>query len=141
MTSDTRGGAKAGQPNKAKLRNFGLTMAVALAVLGALLLWRHRAIYLYFFIAAAAFLGLGLAVPTALKPIEKGWMKFAERMGWVMTRVIMVVMFYVVVTPIGLIARAAGKDFLHLRFDKDARSYWVPVKSQDKPREDYERQY
>lgn len=141
MTRGTRGGAKALGPDKAKLRNFGLTMAAALAVLGALLLWRHREIYLYFFIAGAAFLSLGLAVPAALRPVEKGWMKLADRLGWVMTRVIMVVMFYAVVTPIGLIARAAGKRFLHLEFDKNARTYWVPATPQDKPKEDYERQY
>jgi hypothetical protein len=116
-------------------------MAAALVVLGALLLWRHKAIHPYFFMAAAAFLGLGLALPRALGPAEKGWMKFAERLGWVMTRVIMVVMFYAVVTPIGLLARAAGKDFLHLKFDRNARTYWVPAECREKTKEDYERQY
>lgn len=138
MGSETASRAK---PGKAELRNFGLTLAAGFAILGALFLWRHKPIYVYFFIAATVFVVLGLAVPAVLRPVQRLWLKLGDRLGWVMTRVIMVVMFYAVVTPIGLIARATGKDFLHLKFDKDSKTYWVRVKSQDKTREDYERQY
>jgi hypothetical protein len=126
---------------RAELRNFGLTIAAGLAVLGALLLWRGRPFYPYFFAAGGVFLVLGLAAPLALGPFRTVWMRFAELLGWVMTRVVMVVIFFVVVTPIGLVARASGRDLLQLKLDRDAKTYWLPVETEDRSREHYERQY
>ncbi|MFZ1946727.1 MAG: SxtJ family membrane protein [bacterium] len=129
------------KPGRAEMRKFGLTLAVGLAVLGALLLWRGRSIYVYFFGAAAAFLVVGLIAPVALRPFQKFWMKLADLLGWVMTRVIMVALFFAVVTPIGLVARAVGKDFLRLKFDSKAKTYWDPCEPAERPKEHYERQY
>ena len=136
-----RGGAAARAVSRAALRNFGLTLAAGFAVLGGLLTWRGRDLDLYFYAAAAVFLVAGLAAPSALGPVRRVWLKIGEGLGWVMTRVIMVVLFYAVVTPIGLIGRALGKDFLSLKRDPKATTYWVPVDPADRQREHYERQY
>jgi len=72
-----------------------------------------------------------------LKPLYDLWMKFAAVLAWINTRLILILMFYLVFTPIGLIMRLFGSAQLGLRIEKDKRSYWV---KNDK-RINYERQY
>jgi hypothetical protein len=124
-----------------KLRNFGLTVGIAFGVLGALLFWREKAHYVYFAVISAAFLALGLLVPMALKPVERVWMTAANAMGWVMTRVILTILFFVVFTPIGLVARLFGEDFLSLKMDKSRTSYWIYRQARTRGKEDYEKQF
>ncbi|NUO82084.1 hypothetical protein HUU05_18590 [candidate division KSB1 bacterium] len=55
----------------------------------------------------------------------RGWMALAVAMGFVMTRVILTVLFYGMFTPIALVMKLLRKDPLHERFDKQAETYWV----------------
>jgi len=126
---------------KRELRNFGITMAVALAVIGSILLWRDSQNFKYLFYIAAAFLLLGLAAPIVLKPLQKLWMTLAIAMGWVMTRVILLVLFYLVFTPVGLTARLFGKKFISTSFDPDADSYWITKEKTAPESGNYEKQY
>lgn len=135
---------------KIELRKFGITLGVVFGLL-ALVFWlRGRACFLYIFILSALFLICALCAPCLLKPVHRVWMTFAMSIGWVMTRVILSILFYTVVTPIGLIARLFGKDFLDTSFRgtggtkfggkavPPANSCWIPkggVKSS------YENQY
>jgi hypothetical protein len=130
-----------GAADRARLRNFGLTLAAGFAVLGGLLLWRGRESNAYFFATAVVFLVAGLAAPSVLRPVRRAWLWVGGVVGWVMTRVIMLVLFFAVITPIGLIARALGKDFLSLKHDPEAKTYWVAVDPAERSREHYERQY
>lgn len=123
------------------LRKFGMTMAVAIAALGGLFLWRGKDEAEWFFWVAGAFLVLGLAVPVALRPVQKIWMAFAVTLGWVMTRVILVIVFYIGITPIALIARVVGKRFLDLGFEPERESYWVPFPKPDRGKERYLSQF
>jgi hypothetical protein len=118
-------GADGKKRERKSLRDFGLTVGIAFAVLAALLYWREKAHYVYFIPAGAVLILLGLVVPIALRPIRKGWMTLAAGMGWVMTRVILTILFFGVLTPIGVIGRLVGKDFLHVDIDESAQSYWV----------------
>jgi len=126
---------------KRELRKFGIVVGIVLGLLGVLFLWRGKDTYSYFLILSAAFLILGLAVPILLKPIHKVWMTLAELLGWLMTRVILSVLFYLVVTPIGLLARLSGKDFLDSKFDRNANSYWIPKGTVKFEKSNYERQF
>jgi len=126
---------------KRELRKFGITVGIVLGLLGGLFLWRGRDTYSYFLILSAAFLLLGLVVPILLKPIHKVWMTLAVLLGWLMTRVILSVLFYLVVTPIGLLARLFRKDFLELKFNGNGDSYWIPKGKVKFERSDYERQF
>jgi hypothetical protein len=127
---------------KKDLRSFGIVMAVVLGVLGAWALWRGKPATWWLLGFAAAFLVLGLACPIALKPLQKVWMTLAVLMGWVMTRVILALLFYLVMTPIGLVGRLVGKQFVELRFDKSATSsYWIPKEKTHSAKSDYERQF
>lgn len=124
-----------------ELRKFGLTVGIALALIGGLFLWRGKDHYFFFFILSGALLVIGLAAPILLKPIHKIWMSLAVLLGWFMTRVILIVLFYLVVTPIGLLARLCGKDFLNLKFDNNADSYWISKERIKFKKSDYERQF
>ena len=123
------------------LRKFGITMGIAFAVLGGLLLWRGHWQPRYFFWIAGAFLVLGLAAPVVLRPVQRAWMAFAIVLGWVMTRVILVVLFYVGITPIALIARLVGKRFFDLGFEPARTSYWITRPAPDRGKERYKSQF
>jgi hypothetical protein len=126
---------------KGDLRKFGLTVGIALCLFGALFWWRGKDFYIYLVAIGGAFILLGLAVPIILKPIQKVWMTFAILLGWVMTRVILSILFFVMVTPIGMIAKLFGKDFLSLKFDKEAETYWLPKDIDKSGTRDYENQF
>jgi hypothetical protein len=123
------------------LRNFGITMGIALGVIGGLLLWRDKPSYFYCVIAAVAFLLSGFVFPAVLKPFQKVWMAISILMGWFMTRVILIVLFYGILTPIGLIGRLCGKDFLDIKLHKNTPSYWVPRDKQEYDKKSYEQQF
>lgn len=112
---------------RTRLRRFGLTVGLAFGVVAALIFWRHRA----WLPLPGPFAGLGAALlllaavaPRVLRPIEWAWMQLANALGWVMTRVILGLIFLLVFTPAGLIRRLLRKDPLELRFDRRAASYW-----------------
>ena len=98
--------------SKSDLRKFGLSVGIVLGLLGGLLWWKGKGSYPYFVTASAILIISGLAVPSLLKPLQKIWMAFAVVMGWIMTRVILIVAFFCVITPIGFILSITGKDFL-----------------------------
>lgn len=123
------------------LRKFGITMAVGLAVIGGLFLWRGKGEPMIFFGLAAFFLLFGLALPAALRPIQRAWMAFAIVLGWVMTRVILVVVFYVGITPVALIAQVVRKRFLALGFEPARASYWERREKPERGKERYESQF
>lgn len=126
---------------KSNLRQFGITMGIVLILFGGLFLWRDKDYYIYLFIIATVFMILGLAVPFVLKPIHKAWMTISIILGWIMTRVILSILFYLVVTPTSWLARLFGKQFLDLKIDKNARSYWIPKKELKLNKADYEKQF
>ena len=138
MIIEEIGNIKSGRSD---LRKFGLTMGIVLVLLGGLIWWRGKDYYYYFLGIAATFILIGAAIPFLLKPIHKFWMILAVLMSWFMTRVILSVLFYLGLTPIGFLAKLFGKDFLGLKFSKNTtHSYWIP-KEKVKDRNNYEKQF
>ncbi len=127
---------------KAELRKFGLLVGGVFLGLGLLFLWRHKAHYPYFLIPGLALVLLGLVLPRTLKAVYIGWMSLALALGFVVSHVVLTLFFVLVITPIGLVARLLGKDFLRLKLSRDAPTYWLPrhVKAPKAPA-DYERQF
>ncbi|MDR3667890.1 MAG: SxtJ family membrane protein [Ignavibacteriaceae bacterium] len=123
------------------LRKFGLTVGTVIFLFGCLLLWKHKPSQFYFLSIGAALILLGLIFPVILRPLNKIWMILAILLGWIMTRVILSLLFYIVITPIGLIARISGKHFLDLKIDKSRTSYWDKRKNVQVSPADYERQF
>ena len=126
---------------KRELRQFGITIAVVLGLLSSWFLWRGKEGGYLLAIIALLFLALGLFLPNLMKPLQKLWMTLAVLLGWLMTRVILIFLFYLVVTPIGLLARICGKDFLNRKFNEEAQSYWIPREATASDKKNYENQF
>jgi hypothetical protein len=123
------------------LRNFGLLMAVVLLLVGGWLWWKSAATWPWV-LGVAALLGvIAIAAPMLLKPFYRVWMIFALIMGWVMTRVVLTLVYFLVLTPIGLLGRVFGEQFLHLKRSKDSDTYWVRRTGPAREKGDYERQF
>lgn len=125
---------------KKELREFGLLVGGVLAAIGGLMLWHQKTAYPYFLGTGAALIVLGVLAPSVLKPVQKAWMTFALLMGFVMTRLILGVIFFVVLTPIALIVKLTGKKFLDLSFKNEAETFWVEHR-QITDKAEYENQF
>ncbi len=110
---------------RARLRSFGLTMGLVLLALAGYFFWQEKSGAGYWLATALVFAGLGGLVPMLLAPVYRAWMTLALVMGFVMTRVILTVLYLGLFTPIGLIARLLGRDLLEQRWNPRAQSYWV----------------
>lgn len=75
-----------------------------------------------------------------LKALYKAWMKFAHALGWVNTRIILSLVYFLIFTPIALIFRLIGKDPLERRFEA-VDSYWIKREPKEFRQEDYRRQF
>jgi len=126
---------------KKEVRQFGITIGIVLGLLGGLLFLRQKDFYAYFLIFSAAFFVSALVLPALLKPVQKVWMSLAIVIGWFMTRVILTVLFYLVVTPIAIVARIFGKRFLDTALNRDVNSYWITRKPAAVEKEGYENQF
>jgi hypothetical protein len=124
------------------LRKFALLVGGVFAAIGAWLLLKHKPAGPWFVGPGALLMLLGLAVPKILKPVYLGWMAMALVLGLVVSTVILTLFFFLVMTPIGLMARLLGKDFLSLKLDRAASSYWLPRdRAVTRKPADYERQF
>ena len=123
------------------LRKFGLLVGGVFAVLGILFLIRHKTHYPYFLIPGVVLLVFGATFPRALRTIYIAWMAVAVVLGFVMAHVILTVFFFLVITPIGLVARLFGKDFLGRKLDGQAATYWIRREQKSKTPANYEQQF
>lgn len=126
---------------KSDLRKFGITIGLFLVILAGLLFWRGRASFEIFLISGLVLLVFGLIIPVVLKPVYWIWMVLAVILGWIMTRVILTLLFYVVLTPIGVFGRLSGNRFLDLNWNKSENTYWNYRATKQHDNEDYERQF
>ena len=126
---------------KSDIRNFGITLGIILLLISGFLFWKEKESFQIFLIVGITFLLTAIAIPVVLKPVYWIWMIFAVILGWIMTRVILSLLFYVVFTSIGLTLRFFGKQFLELRWDKSKESYWNFRTNEHLQNENYEKQF
>ncbi|MEQ1654308.1 MAG: SxtJ family membrane protein [Nitrospira sp.] len=108
------------------LRQFGLMVGGVFLVIGLWpFLWRQEAIREWAVVLGALLSVVGLAVPAILKYLYQGWMWVGHVMGWINTRIILSVLFYGIVTPMGLVMKLAGRDPMCRGFEPDAPTYRV----------------
>jgi len=125
-----------------ELRKFGLVVGGVFAAIGLLLLIRGKAAWPWFATPGLLLVALGGLIPAALKYIYIGWMAMAFALGFVVSHVILTLFFFLVITPVGLVARLLGKDFLRLKLDRNAKSYWMRREPcSPKPASHYEQQF
>ena len=119
------------------LRKFGFTTGAIIVVLFALFfpwLLDIETMPLWPWILAGLLWLPALLIPAALRPVYTTWMKIGHGIGWVNTRIILGVLFYVLVLPMGLIMRLFGKDPMARKRDKSASSYRIKSVSEPKDR-------
>ena len=90
---------------------------------------------------AGAMLLLGMVLPVVLWPLERIWFYFALALGWLNTRILLSVVFYLLFTPTGGIMRLLGKDALQRKFRTSKETYWHDISDDEFDPENYERQY
>ena len=116
-------------------------MAVPLTLLAALGAWRgHTILPVLVGGLAVTLAGLGLVSPGSLHPVHRVWMKVAEGLGWFNTRVLLGLVYFGVMTPVGVVMRLVGKDPLDRRL-KDRPTYWVEKTPHPDPRGTMERRF
>jgi hypothetical protein len=106
-------------------RGFGQVFAGFFALVGALKWWFANALWPYWFAGALVFLVLAYAAPRVLAPLNRLWTKLALLLYKIVNPLTMGFLFFLVMTPMGLVMRAFGKDFLRRRRDPGAASYWI----------------
>ena len=106
-------------------RSFGLVMAAALAVIAAINFWHAGRVWPWTGGVAGLFLVFAWLYPKALKPLNWIWFRFGLLLHKIVSPVVMALLFYGSIMPIGLIMRAFGKDFLRLKREPDRDSYWI----------------
>jgi len=127
--------------SKAELRKFGLTVGGAFVVLGGISWWRgHELPPRVLWTLAALLIVPGAIAPAVLGPVHRVWMAFATVLGHVNTRIILTVLFYLVMTPIGLIMRLF-RDPLDRSLRDRSTSQWIKREPQPVEPERYERQF
>ncbi len=129
-------------PSRKDLLWFGAILALFGAALGAVFFRRFhapeagRAIWL----AGAALTVIYFAIPPVRRWIYLGWVYAAYPIGWTVSHLLLGIVYYLVLTPIGLIMRMAGRDPLERRFEPDRSSYWTEHSPSEDPSR-YFRQY
>ena len=113
--------------DKKGLRNFGFTTGAIVAVLfGFLLPWIFdKSIPLWPWWIVMPLWILAAVMPGWLSPVYTGWMKIGHILGWINTRIILGVVFYFLIFPIGLLLTLFGKDSMQRKLDVREESYRV----------------
>ncbi len=114
---------------KKELRKYGLIMFSAFFVISALLFLRDRSGWIYTFVPSVFFLISSLLFPAILAPIEKRWMKMAGVMGFIMTNVLLTLVFILGIIPIGILVRIFKGGSFEKGFQKKATTYWLDIPS------------
>ena len=131
--------------DKKELRKFGIEIGVFLIILYFVVLILFKTSKTNIVYTAIIFISLGCFLPIILKPFYKIWMPFAIMLGTVIgaivSPIVLLLLFYFVLTPIGLIMKLFGKDILDQKIDKVCKTYWHDRRNVTKTKESYENQY
>ena len=128
-------------PDKNDLRKFGLTMGTLIgAIFGLFLPWLFNATYpAWPWLLAVVFILWALISPLTLKCIYKLWMQFGLIMNRITTPLLLGIVYYLLITPMGLVMRMCGRDVMQLKAEPEKQSY--RKQSQHRSKETLERPF
>ena len=112
-------------------RSFGLLFFIVFLAISLWPLKSQEDLRLWAFILALIFFVLGILNSKFLTPLNKLWMKFGIFLGSIISPFVMGVVFFMVVTPVGLIMRFLGKDVLRIKKSKFVSTYWISREKQN----------
>jgi hypothetical protein len=110
-------------------RSFGIVFFIVFFIIATYPLVNNGEIRIWSLILSLVFLILGLLNSKILYPLNKIWFKFGLLLGKLVSPLIMAIIFFLVVTPIGILMRILNKDLLNLKFNK-SKSYWIEKNEQ-----------
>ena len=119
-------------------RNFGLVFFFIFLVVSIWPLTHNESPRIWSAIISLAFLILVLTRSILLTPLNRLWTKFGIILGSIIAPIVMGVVFFLVVTPIGLVMKIIGMDLLSIKYDKKKETYWV---KRDKPTSTMKQQF
>jgi len=127
---------------KKQLRTFGIALSIFLGGIGLIHFFKeHTPQNLWFWGAAGVVFLTTLLVPILIKPIYRVALFIAHILGWINTRIILGLIYYLLFTPVSLIMKLISRDALNRKFEKEAKSYWNIRDRTPKPKEQYLRQF
>lgn len=106
-------------------RSLGLVFAAVFLIVALLPLLHGRPLRLWSLAVAAAFAIVALVLPRALTPLNRAWTRLSLILHRIVSPIVLGILFFVVITPLGLLMRLLGKDPLRLRRDPSAPTYWI----------------
>ena len=109
-------------------RNFGLVFAAVFVIISLYPLWFGKNIHLWACIIAFIFFFFAIFLPKALIVPNKLWFKLGSFLGAIVSPIIMGMIFFLTVTPTGMIMRLLGKDILNQKMKKTIKSNWIKRK-------------
>jgi hypothetical protein len=128
--------------DKMQIRTFGIGLAVLLTVLA---LWKfykgHQTVAFILFLFGALSAVLALFCQPLLKPVYIVFIRISHVVGWINTRVLLALIYYIIITPLGIVIRIFGKDLLDRKIEPFRQSYWIKRKKVAVEKSRYEKQY
>lgn len=122
-------------------RSFGLVFTGFFAIVAGVSAYRLGWMWPYASGLAVGFLIVSFVAADILAPLNRAWTKLGLLLGKIVAPVVLGLLFFLSVVPIGLIMRARGKDLLRLKFDRAARSYWIERTPPGPPPETMRKQF
>jgi hypothetical protein len=130
------------RPNRKKLRQFGVIAVAVFVFFGLVLHWKRGLfglslgdmadrLALVAWAAALVIAALSVVFPGGLRPLYIALTVAAFPIGYVISHAILALLFYGLLTPVGLLFRVLGRDPLHRKFEPDAETYWVPRRQRE----------
>jgi hypothetical protein len=126
---------------KSSIRKFALPTGCILIFISVCLVYKNISYIASFMVLVCGLLLfiMGIFLPLKLKRLYKVWMAIAFNLGWIVSRVILFLIFYFIVTPIALTGRLLGKEFIARKFNNNKKSYWI--KRDQNKKIDYEKMF
>ena len=105
-------------------RSFGILFCIVFAIIAIWPIMQEGSLRIWPIPISIIFLVLGLLNSKLLSPLNLVWVKFGELLGRIIAPIIMAIIYFIIVTPIGLFMRLIGKDLLNTKFSR-IKSYWI----------------
>ncbi|HEY4504018.1 MAG TPA: SxtJ family membrane protein [Candidatus Paceibacterota bacterium] len=127
--------------SKKNLRSFGLFVGGIFIILSLYFYWRNKSYADDVIYIGIILVSLGAVSPLLLKPLQKTWMTLGIMLGFLVTNIILMLFFYLVITPFSFIARLVGKSFLDTSFGESTPTYWKKREEKKISKVDMEKQF
>ena len=105
-------------------KSFGILFFIVFLLISIWPIFKGETFRIWAAVISLIFLILALFESRILTPLNIAWIKFGELLGMIIAPIVMAVIYFIIITPIGLLMRLIGKDLLNIKFNKN-KSYWI----------------